>query len=276
MRCISLWQPWASLVITGEKRYETRSWRPQSQGLQIGDAVAIHAAKKWTQEEKDYCDSTPFKQRLAAHNLGVHNMPLGAVLGVCKLVSVLTSEEALEAITPLERAFGNYGRGRFAWELEVVHKFDKPILARGMQGVFHWDVPTTSDAQPPKPAAPGYPKTTVVNFRDVKHLWNPNIRQWGEPDLIYCGRRNTFYNLPQSDWHNPYKGDAAIPQFRHYIKHNLPLMDRIDELRGNRLVCWCAPDLCHCDVLCELLGEPVEHEQPEVKVSDQPTQARLF
>jgi hypothetical protein len=29
MKCITLWQPWASLILWGEKKIETRSWATQ-------------------------------------------------------------------------------------------------------------------------------------------------------------------------------------------------------------------------------------------------------
>jgi hypothetical protein len=40
MKCISLIQPWASLVLLGEKRYETRNWSTAYRG-----PLLIHASK---------------------------------------------------------------------------------------------------------------------------------------------------------------------------------------------------------------------------------------
>jgi len=57
-------------------------------------------------------------------------------------------------------------------------------------------------------------------------------------------------------WGNPFEtpddGDRAtvIRNFaRHYLPHKPSLTDRIDELRGKALGCWCAPESCHGDVL---------------------------
>ncbi len=44
MKAISLHQPWASLLATGIKPHETRSWRPPKQ--LIGERIAIQAAKR--------------------------------------------------------------------------------------------------------------------------------------------------------------------------------------------------------------------------------------
>lgn len=42
MKAISLWQPWATLISTGDKTWETRSWATTYRG-----PLAIHAAKKF-------------------------------------------------------------------------------------------------------------------------------------------------------------------------------------------------------------------------------------
>jgi hypothetical protein len=44
MPAITLWQPWASLIAHGAKRYETRHWSPPAR--LIGRRIAIHAAAR--------------------------------------------------------------------------------------------------------------------------------------------------------------------------------------------------------------------------------------
>lgn len=46
MKCISLWQPWASAIACELKRIETRSWRPPE-----------HLNRSLTQEETCQCFS---------------------------------------------------------------------------------------------------------------------------------------------------------------------------------------------------------------------------
>jgi hypothetical protein len=41
MKAVSLWQPFASLIYTGAKKIETRSWPTNYRG-----PLAIHAARK--------------------------------------------------------------------------------------------------------------------------------------------------------------------------------------------------------------------------------------
>lgn len=85
-----------------------------------------------------------------------------------------------------------------------------------------------------------------------------SVRQLGVqlPDgAVYIGRRSATYGLPQSVWANPYRlgadGDRATVVRRYYwrLQRRPDLMERLGELEGCDLVCWCAPLMCHGDVL---------------------------
>jgi hypothetical protein len=59
-----------------------------------------------------------------------------------------------------------------------------------------------------------------------------------------------------SDWGNPFemgKDGDRNEVCNNYEKHYLPfkpsLLNRLDELKGKALGCWCAPEKCHCDSL---------------------------
>ena len=41
MKALTIWQPWASLLVSGQKKYETRSWATSYRG-----PIAIHAAMR--------------------------------------------------------------------------------------------------------------------------------------------------------------------------------------------------------------------------------------
>ena len=132
-----------------------------------------------------------------------------------------------------------------------------------------------SKSTPPLAVQDVEPKPTrVVDFRDVKDHWNQETQQWDSPDFVYIGRRNAFYNLPESIWHNPFTagGDLSpVELFRKQIMNSPHLLSLIEQLRGKILVCWCKSEKkpntpCHGDVLLELLGEThVEHEAPKVE-----------
>jgi len=74
---------------------------------------------------------------------------------------------------------------------------------------------------------------------------------------VYIGRANKTYGLPESKWANPYKigrdgtRDEVIARYERYL-HASGLISQVHELRGKDLVCWCAPQACHGDVLLRL------------------------
>lgn len=126
MKAISLWNPWAHLVVVGAKSFETRHWPTNVRGT-----VAIHAAKVWTRELQSYRHEPFF-------NLFWPNeMPLGCLLGTVDIIGCHRVESSLiERLSDQELAFGNYEIGRYAWELRNPVAFEKPIPWKGMQGFF--------------------------------------------------------------------------------------------------------------------------------------------
>jgi hypothetical protein len=46
---------------------------------------------------------------------------------------------------------------------------------------------------------------------------------------------------------------ASRRQPRRHLPLRADLLGRLGELRGKALGCWCAPELCHADVLAKLL-----------------------
>lgn len=44
MKALTIWQPWASLILVGAKPYEFRSWQPPS--WLVGDRLGIHAGAR--------------------------------------------------------------------------------------------------------------------------------------------------------------------------------------------------------------------------------------
>lgn len=149
MRAISLHQPWAMFIALGLKQYETRSWRDRSV---VGKHLAIHAAKKWdTLIKYDVVRLSKLHElnSLLVNGDGSLKTPtLGAVLCICKVIDIYPTENL--APTPLERAVGDWSPGRYAWQLELVERFEQPIPAKGAQGFWRWDQPAeyVQGAQP--------------------------------------------------------------------------------------------------------------------------------
>lgn len=136
MRALSLWQPWASLIAFGAKRFETRSY-----AMGVKGELAIHAAKKQDRDCLGLCLEEPFRSALVGGGIEkIGDLPFGAVVARVKILGCHRVEDVRDSLSAEERAFGDYRDGRFAWEFELIEKFDDPIPARGAQGFWFWNV----------------------------------------------------------------------------------------------------------------------------------------
>lgn len=70
---------------------------------------------------------------------------------------------------------------------------------------------------------------------------------------------NAVYVGRPSPWGNPYRLGAGrsraqvIEHYRAWLERYPEMAERArKELRGKDLVCWCAPEPCHADVLLEI------------------------
>ena len=154
MKCISLWQPWASALFLhledgrALKPDETRSWPTAYRGR-----LAIHAAKYRTRPGADY---DPELDRVLEQgwHLRTADLPYGAVLGSVDLVLCGPACEVARRRWPRQLLWGNYeerdgnGKKRFAWTFQDPRPLACPIPWRGSQGLF--DVPDSlfPQAQP--------------------------------------------------------------------------------------------------------------------------------
>lgn len=159
---ISLWQPWASLWVSGEKKIETRSWRfPYT--YKTPQVIAVHAAKKWNSELQRLCGRSPFAERLrtigidAARSMKIGRMlgagsdepvkqaydilPLGCIVGVVRVTECVQTEELRKnsKISDVELIFGDYSVGRWGWVADAFLRLAEPVPFRGRQGFFEWE-----------------------------------------------------------------------------------------------------------------------------------------
>jgi hypothetical protein len=174
MKAISLWQPWASLIACGAKRFETRSWAPPRD--LIGQPIAIHAAKKIDREAVLFAQDLCYGQHPTGgfelgdaleeswggcpdELMGIFGnatMPIGCVVAIARLdaafqvgeaaegtalpaarvVRRLTSRQMPECFTVRYDDFGDYAAGRWAWLLRDVQAIKPPVAMKGAQGFF--------------------------------------------------------------------------------------------------------------------------------------------
>lgn len=91
-------------------------------------------------------------------------------------------------------------------------------------------------------------ETTVVNRRQVKSGYHNIARpsKWGNP-FIHLKTANP--NLTRVETR-----EESVDRYRSYMifeRHDLLIS--LPELIGKKLGCWCHPELCHGDVLLELI-----------------------
>ncbi len=132
MRALTIHEPWASLIMAGQKRFETRGRKTNVRG-----PLAIHAARKPMSEEGI---------RLAV-KYGI-TPQYGMVLGIVELAYCLSITSENKAvynngldleIHKWEKELGWFENGRFAWEMQVIERFEIPIPAKGQQGFWNWN-----------------------------------------------------------------------------------------------------------------------------------------
>jgi hypothetical protein len=102
----------------------------------------------------------------------------------------------------------------------------------------------------------------VLNIRDL-----PGFKE-RKPIIpasaVYIGRANRWYGLPASKWRNYFQikeaegvsRERCIAAYAQWVRLQPDLMVTLDELTGANLVCWCAPEVCHGDVLLRLANDP--------------------
>lgn len=136
MKCITLHQPWASLMATGVKKIETRSWKTSYRG-----PLAIHASKRKIEMDNDTVRDIAFAVTFGRDECV---FPHGAIVGVCNLVdciqmNIYTVANALISVSSNnELLYGQYGTGRYMWITENMIEIE-PIPYRGQQGL--WNIP---------------------------------------------------------------------------------------------------------------------------------------
>ena len=178
VKAITIWQPWASLLACGAKRYETRSWATNYRG-----PIAIHAAAKRPpkQGEISWENFNAITTALAKHygacrfdwslggtkvnSDGTDNgfdIPLGVIIATAELVACHEivrdgfgkihagkQENSLlgvvvacgKIVSGDELLFGDWTPGRYAWEFANIKMLPEPIPAKGMQRLWNWEVP---------------------------------------------------------------------------------------------------------------------------------------
>ena len=152
-KVLSMWEPWATLVVHGVKKIETRP-KPTTWTIEKGSYL-IHASKKWTKEQIELCQTEPFFTEL--RNIGymplffisMPVLPLGHIIGAVDVVECLpiwkgrytgdyylTDGGVPMTIEEPELSFGDYREDRYAWILDNPRVLKTHIPYKGGQGYY--------------------------------------------------------------------------------------------------------------------------------------------
>jgi len=140
MKAITIWQPYATLIMLGLKEFETRSWATNYRG-----PLVIHAAKRWDEARALDCSRVAELLRECAFSTSQldddqrrllytpTSDTLGGALGVVDLTHCAQMDEGGSYF---ENEVGSFGPGRYGWKCERPRIFETPIAAQGKQGLW--------------------------------------------------------------------------------------------------------------------------------------------
>ena len=127
MKVLTIKQPWATLIMQGDKRFEFRSWQTKYRG-----DLLIHAGKG--------IDKNAMK-RLAKYL--PDEIPLGKILGKVTLVECIRMCPEFKEMLLKENS-DIYTKSSFSenfgWQVENVQVFDEPIEAKGHLSLWEYDI----------------------------------------------------------------------------------------------------------------------------------------
>ena len=121
MKALNIDQPWAELIIQGQKTIELRKKRTSHRGI-----LAIRATKTVLEP---YCQK---------HELDSTRLATGAILGTVELVELIEMTlERFEALRDQHLSLMPYpGKWKWGWRLENPKILAVPIICSALPGMF--------------------------------------------------------------------------------------------------------------------------------------------
>ena len=127
MKVLTIKQPWATLIMQGDKKYEFRSWQTKYRG-----ELLIHAGKSVDKE--------------AIKRLGKYlpeNLPLGKILGKVRLVDCIKMSPEFKEMLLKENS-EIYTKSSFqenyGWQVTDIEVFKEPIEAKGRLSLWEYNI----------------------------------------------------------------------------------------------------------------------------------------
>ena len=127
MKVLTIRQPWATLIMQGDKEFEFRSWKTNYRG-----DLLIHSGKVI---DKDAM------QRLAGYIS--NDIPIGKILGKVTLVDCIKCDDNFRARYIRENNdiyAKSIFKGEYAWMMKNMEMFDVPIEVKGKLGLWEYEM----------------------------------------------------------------------------------------------------------------------------------------
>ena len=145
MKCLTIREPYASLIKNNIKHIETRSWNTTYRGKIYIHAGVSKLSKNLNQDLQKLIKDLTFSY--------------GEIICECELTDVIyMTKEYIEDIRVNhyeEYICGDFQVGRYAWVLENVKPLDKPIKTKGRLSIWNY-----------------YDEKEIVNIlKDIEYGW---------------------------------------------------------------------------------------------------------
>lgn len=151
MKVLTIWQPWASLIIAGAKPYEFRGWEAPKwiQGQRIGIHAGARPVRKAEIAEliarlnSDAAWSTGLLREIALPllerwHLSPASLPLSSILGTAVLGRPVSAFDIVHEFGAQLNDSDRDEHGNFAWPVSEIETFTPIAPAKGMQGFWNW------------------------------------------------------------------------------------------------------------------------------------------
>jgi hypothetical protein len=147
MKALTIYQPWASLIVAGAKRYEFRGWDFSKRFPSlVNEVIVIHAAARaiMKREVEDILDrlsagetgldiaiARPIVERALAEP---HVFSRAAGVGTARILRPRPVTELFRGVIDSDRL----DHTKFGWPLIEIKRWEPPVPCRGHQSFWEW------------------------------------------------------------------------------------------------------------------------------------------
>jgi hypothetical protein len=131
MKCITLWQPWATWIALGWKRIETRTHSRFA--CLKGQRIAIHAGRKWDKWAFHSAGRWLTDEQMKATT----DVPSGVVVCTAYVYNHIELSPVHSQSALIECKYTK----RYGLMLSDVEPLTQPVPARGRQGIWNVELP---------------------------------------------------------------------------------------------------------------------------------------